>query len=186
MAYLGDLTEDQLLYFEFTSRTLATGVPIVLAGTPSLAVYKDDDVTQSTAGITLSVSHDSIVGKNNVKIDTSADAFYATGGDYSVVIAAGTVDSNSVVGEVVGTFSIENRSTAVFNDISVADILAGVIEGSITVKQSLQLANAASAGKASGMATTTATLRDLGDTKDRIVATVDSDGNRSAVTRSYD
>ena len=111
MSYQGDLLEDQILYFEFTSRREDTGVPIVLDGTPSLAIYADDGTTQSTAGITLTVSHDSIVGKNMVKIDTSADAFYATGADYSVVIAAGTVNSNSVVGEVVGSFSIENRST---------------------------------------------------------------------------
>lgn len=41
---------------------------------------------------------------------------------------------------------------------------------------------AALAGKLSGAATTTVTIRDANDTTNRIVATVDSDGNRSAVT----
>ena len=108
MSYLGDLAEDALLYFCFTTRT-TTGVPTALLGTPTLAVYIDDSITQSTVGITLTVSLDGVVGLNNVKIDTSADAFYAVGGDYSVVITAGTVGGVSVVGEVVGTFSIENR-----------------------------------------------------------------------------
>jgi hypothetical protein len=36
--------------------------------------------------------------------------------------------------------------------------------------------------KASGLATTTAVYRNTTDTKDRITATVDSSGNRSAVT----
>jgi hypothetical protein len=38
-------------------------------------------------------------------------------------------------------------------------------------------------GKASGLGTTTAVYRDLADSKDRISATVDADGNRTAVTR---
>lgn len=64
----------------------------------------------------------------------------------------------------------------------VADILAGTVEGSITVVQALRLQLAALAGKLSGAATTTVSIRDTGDTKNRIVATVDADGNRSAVT----
>jgi len=39
------------------------------------------------------------------------------------------------------------------------------------------------AAKVSGASTTTFTIRDLADTKDRIVVTVDADGNRTAVTR---
>jgi hypothetical protein len=37
-------------------------------------------------------------------------------------------------------------------------------------------------GKASGLETTTAVYRDSADTKDRITATVDANGNRTAVT----
>lgn len=63
-----------------------------------------------------------------------------------------------------------------------AAVLAATVEGSVTVVQSLRLANAALAGKASGLETTNALFRDLGDSKNRIDATVDADGNRSAVT----
>lgn len=107
MSYQGDLAEDAILYFSFTTRF--AGVPATLGGTPALSVYKDDNLTQSVAGVTLSVDHDGVTGFNNVVIDTSADAFYVTGSDYTVVITTGTVGGNSVVGEVVGTFSIENR-----------------------------------------------------------------------------
>ena len=41
---------------------------------------------------------------------------------------------------------------------------------------------AALVGKLSGAATTTVTIRDVNDTKNRIIATVDADGNRTAVT----
>lgn len=58
-----------------------------------------------------------------------------------------------------------------------------VVDGTITFRQSIRLANSALGGKASGLNTTTAVYRDLADTKDRISATVDADGNRTAVTR---
>jgi hypothetical protein len=71
---------------------------------------------------------------------------------------------------------------AALNNISVANVLAATVEGSTTLVQTLRLLNAALGGKASGLATTTAVYRDIGDTKARITATVDADGNRSAVT----
>lgn len=57
------------------------------------------------------------------------------------------------------------------------------VETGYTFRQWLRLAGAVLLGKASGLATTTAVYRDLGDTKDRITATVDANGNRSAVTK---
>jgi hypothetical protein len=58
-----------------------------------------------------------------------------------------------------------------------------VVDGTTTARQSIRLANAALGGKASGLATTTAVYRDLADTKNRLSATVDTSGNRTAVTR---
>lgn len=51
-----------------------------------------------------------------------------------------------------------------------------------TFAQMLAAIGAACAGKASGLGTTTATYRDVADARDAIVATVDADGNRTAVT----
>lgn len=68
---------------------------------------------------------------------------------------------------------------------SVADAMldeANGVETSLTVRQALRIALASLAGKLSGAATTTVTIRNVGDTKARITATVDSDGNRSTVT----
>lgn len=58
---------------------------------------------------------------------------------------------------------------------------ASAVEG-FTVRQALRLFAAALVGKADGLATTTAHYRDVADTKNRITATVDADGNRTAVT----
>lgn len=71
---------------------------------------------------------------------------------------------------------------AALNDVSVANILAGVIEGSLTLQDVLRLLLSAETGKASGGGTTTVVFRDNADSKDRITATVDTDGNRTAVT----
>ncbi len=112
---LGNIAVSQVLYFHFTTRQFSTGAPITSASLV-LSVYKDDGVTQSTSGITTTflTGFDGVVGLVSVKIDTSADGtFYAAGHDFSVVVTTGTADSVSIVGEVVGYFSIANRSAAV-------------------------------------------------------------------------
>lgn len=65
---------------------------------------------------------------------------------------------------------------------STFDPSADAVEGSVTYQQSMRLLNSAAGGKASGLETTNAKYRDLADSKDRIDATVDVDGNRTAVT----
>lgn len=110
MSYQGDINLEQTLRFTFTSRRFSTGAPYTLAGTPSLAVYEDGSLTQITAGLTLTVDFDGVTGLNHVAVAATAANGFEAGKDYSVVIAAGTVDSVSVVGEVLATFSIENRN----------------------------------------------------------------------------
>jgi hypothetical protein len=56
-----------------------------------------------------------------------------------------------------------------------------VVEGTTTLRKSLRLQNAAAAGKTSGAGTPEFTVRDLADTKDRVVADTDEDGNRTDV-----
>jgi len=117
MNYIGDYAEDYATLNVKFPTTAADGTPTTLAGTPVVKVYKGSATgTESTAGITLTVDFDSVTGLNNVLIDLSADAFYATGQDYSIVITTGTVDSVSVVGAVVALFSIENRFGATIID----------------------------------------------------------------------
>jgi hypothetical protein len=71
--------------------------------------------------------------------------------------------------------------TAAQNATELLDQAAGV-EANLTVRQQLRLAAAALYGKAAGLSTTTVTFRDTNDTVDRITATVDASGDRTAVT----
>ena len=67
---------------------------------------------------------------------------------------------------------------------SIADALldqADGIETALTLRQAVRLVVAASAGLLAGAATTTVTIRNVGDTKTRITAMVDDVGNRTAV-----
>lgn len=105
--YLGDYTAGDTLTFKFTTRRFSTGAPFTLAGSPVVRVYKDGSDVEDDSGITLTVDFDSRTGLNHVAIDTSADGtFYSNGSQFSVVITVGTVDSVSVVGEVVGRFTL--------------------------------------------------------------------------------
>ncbi len=108
----GDIATSQILYCHFTTRQFSTGTPITAASLV-VSIYKDDSTTQSTTGITTTflTGFDNVVGLVSVKIDTSQDGtFYAAGHDFSIVVTAGTADSVSIVGEVVGYFSIQNRT----------------------------------------------------------------------------
>lgn len=110
MSYRGDYAPASTVVFNFNTASFSDGSPITLAGTPALSVYKNS-TTESTTGITLTVDYDSRTGMHHVVIDTSADGtFYAAGNDFDVVITTGTVGGTSVVGRVVGGFSLDNRS----------------------------------------------------------------------------
>lgn len=61
--------------------------------------------------------------------------------------------------------------------------LASGVETSVTVRQALRGMASVLMGLSDGAATTTMHFRDLANSKNRITATVDADGNRSAVTR---
>jgi hypothetical protein len=75
-----------------------------------------------------------------------------------------------------------SNSIAALNDISVANIFAGGNMDGYTLDESLKLILASQTGKASGMETTTAVIKAADDSKTRITATVDADGNRTSVT----
>ena len=72
----------------------------------TVAVYEDVTATPIETSIAVTEDINSITGLNAVTIAALAASGYNLGGHYHVVIEAGTVDSVSVVGEVVGNFTI--------------------------------------------------------------------------------
>ena len=108
--YHGDIRLGDTLDLKFTTRRFTTGAPFTLAGSPVISAYVGNSTTEITAGITLTVDFDSRTGLNNVRVVATSGNGYATASNVDLVITTGTVDSVSVVGEVVASFSIEARS----------------------------------------------------------------------------
>ena len=61
-------------------------------------------------------------------------------------------------------------------------VWSAILESGLTANQLMRIISSALAGKVSGAEGTTVVFRDVGDTTDRITATVDSSGNRTAIT----
>ena len=106
------------------------------------------------------------------RIDANAQVV-GTGAIASTSFAAGAIDAAALATDAVN----EIRDAIFARAFSAA-------YSSLTFDELVKLFAAVLAGKASGLATTTATYRNLADTGDVIVATVDADGNRTAVTRT--
>lgn len=84
----------------------------------------------------------------------------------------------------VGRLEAEITSVTALSPQGLAEALLenNDIETGYNLKEALRLILASVAGKLSGAETTTITIRNVPDSKNRIVATVDSNGNRTAVT----
>ncbi len=112
-----DITLGNTIYMRFTTRAFATGIPTTLAGTPVLSVYEENNLTQITSGISVTVDYDSVTGLNQATIVATSGNGYEVGKSYDLIITTGTVDSVSVVGEVVGSFTVGVLATMTKQDI---------------------------------------------------------------------
>jgi hypothetical protein len=108
--FAGDFAVETTFDVKFTTRRFTTGAPFALAS-GVISAYPDNSTTQITAGITLSADFDGVTGLNNVRVVATGANGYAAGSSYFLVITTGTVDSVSVVGEVIGSFTL-GRSNA--------------------------------------------------------------------------
>jgi len=96
----------ETVHLLFTTRAFATGIPGTLSAA-TVAVYEDGTATPIMTSVAVTESLNSIAGLNMVPIVATGGNGFNAGASYHVVIEAGTVDSVSVVGEVIGSFSIQ-------------------------------------------------------------------------------
>lgn len=155
-----------------TTRLLTAGTNIVLAKGTGVTGFNDLDAP----GVR------SAVGMASANLDTqlstlnSNDTTIASYIDTEVAAIKAKTDNLPAAPAAVGDIPTANQ-----NADALLDRAAGV-ESSLTVRQAFRLFAAALLGKANGLGTGTANFRDTNDTKNRIVANVDQDGNRLAVT----
>lgn len=112
-----DINLESTIYPRFTTRAFATGVPTTLAGTPVLSVYEENNLTQITAGVSITADYDSVTGLNQATIVATAANGYEAGKSYDLVITTGTVGGVSVVGETVFSFTAGYASAQLVDDI---------------------------------------------------------------------
>lgn len=94
-------------------------------------------------------------------------------------VADAILDDTGTTGVVVAAAS---KTDYALSAAGIDSILDEVVEGALTHRQILRLLLASIGAKVSGGGTATIVFRDVGDTKDRITATVDLNGNRTAMT----
>jgi hypothetical protein len=126
----------------------------------------------ASAQYQVDLSDSTAFGLSRLDATISSRSTYAGGAVASVTAGVTVTTNNDKTGYALSNAGVD----------AVLDRTDG-IETGWTLRQALRLVLAALAGKLSGAATTTVTIRDVNDTKNRIVATVDASGNRTAVTK---
>lgn len=172
----------------FIYKSTIIGPIVVLAGT-SLSL---EECWTATPGA------DNIIDFNNVASTVAITDW--SGGTIQVInMVAGCVFG---MGGTAGSFKLaasctggsvnyggairlkEDLSSGVtFNDATTAtQVWDKQVEGTFTAEEVMRIMSSALAGKASGLDTLSPIFRDISDSKNRITATTDANGNRSAVT----
>lgn len=152
----------------YTGNTVQTGDSFARLGAPAGASVSADvaGVQSDTNDIQTRLPAALVAGR----IDASVGAM-ASGTVTAAAIAADAIDADALAADV-GT----ELATALLD-------MANAIETGLTPRQALRLIASTTAGKLSGAGTATETFRNaVADSKNRIVATVDSAGNRTAIT----
>lgn len=105
-----DYQLEDTLYLPFTTRAFATGIPTALVS-GVIDIYEDVTATPIVTAETLTVSLNSHAGFNMITVTATAASGFGAGQSYTAILDAGTVDSVSVIGEVVAHFTL-NKSAA--------------------------------------------------------------------------
>lgn len=104
---------------------------------------------------------------------------WAVGGASGVGVANGTA---SATGALAGDIEV-GAQVGLSAPLIAEELLdTQMVETGLTVRETLRICLAALAGKISGAPGATLTIRSADDSADRIVAVVDSDGNRTDIT----
>lgn len=153
-------------YFKRDTAASATAISLVTAtlGTWTSGGFKEVDATNQPGVYE--------VGIPNAALASGAGSVILTlKGTAGMLVAGATIQLGIELSDA-GNLAV---TEAVLNTTD-------TIETGFTLRDAVALAAASAAGKLSGASTTAVTIRNLTDTVDRISATVDNVGNRTATT----
>lgn len=172
MSYIGSWAIDDLLTFVANTHDPSTGAATDADSAPSYRVYENETGTAILNGSMALLDSSNTAGFYSEQITLSAANGFEAGKCYSIYIAA-TVDSITAT---------DNRTFQIEAKVNAGDHLVETT-GSPDYSQDdlLRLMAAVLLGKVSGHPGSP-DFRDVNDTKNRVSATTDADGNRTAVT----
>lgn len=132
-----------------------------------------------------------IAGRLDVNLGTSQAGSIINGAHASAELTniANALLDDAIAGHntagTVGKLLLDLQTGVTVSAASITAIATAVAqrvyEGTLTLEQAIRLILASTTGKLSGAATTTVHIRDVADSKDRVLATVDASGNRTGV-----
>jgi hypothetical protein len=123
-------------------------------------------------------------GSDFVSIDCSSARIVLentiTNGTF-VIRGIGKLTDDSTGSTIVDSTNLVNPTT-IAQAVAPA-VWSTVVDGTITAEQSMRLMNAILGSKVSGAGTGTETFRNPDDNKNRVISTVDAEGNRTTIVR---
>ena len=158
------------LVFSICTHDPDTGVLTDADSAPAYRVYEDETATAILTGTMATLDAGNTDGFYTELIACTTANGFEDGKTYTIYISA-TVDSDTG-GICYGFKAYSNDADKIHDE---------VVEGTTTFRQAVRLMLSVLTGKSSGGGSTTVVFRDIGDSKNRISATVDAAGNRTAV-----
>ena len=173
-------THNENGYYDISLNATDTGtlgrLRVAVSKSGALPVWQDFLVV--TANV-----YDTLCSTDSLDVTVTAlanDVIKAASFDESTAFPLTSADSSTTRVARVGADgdTLETLS----DEIAAKMASSEVIEGTYTLKDAIRIILAFAAGKVSGGGTASIKFRSMGDDVDRIQATVDSSGNRTAVT----
>ena len=178
----GDIALGTTHSWPFTSKV--GGVLTPFDNTPTLAVYQDNNVVESVLGLTLTLNFDGVDGNHLITVVATAGNGYAAGSNYALKLVGAILDGVTIGDMFIASFSIQNRAAQTPEDNAEGLLdLTDAIEPGLTPRGAMRLGAAADAGQLSGADVNAPEITNAVDqSKVRISATTDDDGNRLTVS----
>jgi hypothetical protein len=170
---------------------------IISSGTNAGHVRRITSFNPATDTITVSPAFPSAIDATSVfAIVPDGGMNVSTAGLDAISLAVWSYDLNSwtaltdAAGDILKRIEDDTGTDGVVVTSAAANTIADAlldrtagVETGLTVRQAFRLWASVLLGKLSGGGTATEVFRDVNDTKDRVTATVDASGNRTAVTK---
>lgn len=161
------------LTFSICTHDADTGAVTDTSAPPTYRIYEDETATPILTGTMAVLDTANTTGFYTEQIACTTANTFEAGKSYTIYIEA-TVDG--ITGGIAYGVTVEGTSSIV------SAIMDYLVAGTYSVQEVLRIMAATTSGKPTGVGTHTVTFRDLDDSKDVVVCTLDDAGNVLTLT----